>query len=262
MTQGRTKKLITETAWFAVGNFGSKILSLLLVPLYTNILSTSEYGTIDILTTTIALAVPILTLSVYDAAFRYVMDRNYDSKTILSNAVLIIALSPLLLFLLYPLLGAVLPEVTKYWWYFIAIYVLNSFSTSISYYLKGVDKTNIFALQGIIHTFVYAGLNVLFLAVLHLRIEGYFISQIIAYFVAVVFMFIAGGLYKDVSLKYLDRNILKEMLKYSLPLIPASVAWWIMTSIDKYMLLYMCGSSANGLYGIAQKIPTIISTLT
>ena len=74
-------------------------------------------------------------------------------------------------------------------------------------------------------------------------------------------MIAAGGLRSDISLNFMDIPLLREMLRYSLPLIPASVAWWIMTSIDRYMLLYMCGAEANGLYSVAHKFPTVISVV-
>ena len=80
MSNSRTKNLVKETAWFAIGNFGSKILSLLLVPLYTNILTKGEYGSVDILNTTISLAIPLLTLSLQDAAFRYALDRRQKTN--------------------------------------------------------------------------------------------------------------------------------------------------------------------------------------
>ena len=65
MAENRTKRLLKETAWFAFGNFGSKLLSLILIPFYTNILTTSEYGTVDIITTTINLAIPIGVLHIH-----------------------------------------------------------------------------------------------------------------------------------------------------------------------------------------------------
>ena len=58
-----------------------------------------------------------------------------------------------------------------------------------------------------------------------------------------------------------ESTFLENEVSHSLPLIPASVAWWIMTSIDRYMLLYMCGAEANGLYSVAHKFPTVISVV-
>lgn len=262
MSNSRTKNLVKETAWFAIGNFGSKILSLLLVPLYTNILTTSEYGSVDILNTTISLAIPLLTLSLQDAAFRYALDKEANSKSVISDCFFVTILSPLILLLLYPVINYFLPVITQYWWYFFCIYAFNSVSSVLACYLKGINKSNIFAIQGIIHTFVFAMSNIILLVVVKMGVEGYLLSLLLSHVASCVFMIVAGGVNSHISLRNADFHLLKEMLIYSMPLIPASVAWWIMTSIDKYMLLYMCGTDANGLYSVAHKLPTIISVIT
>lgn len=261
MSNSRTSNLIKETAWFAIGNFGSKILSLLLVPLYTNILTTNEYGTFDIISTTISLAIPLLTLSLQDAAFRYAMESGIRKEAVISDCLLVTIASPILLLLFYPLINCILPVLTAYWWYFFAIYVFNSISSVLSCYLKGIGKSNIFAIQGIIYTFVFSSANVVFLLFVKLGVEGYLLSLLLAHIFSCVYMIAAGGLRSDISLNFMDMPLLREMLRYSLPLIPASVAWWIMTSIDRYMLLYMCGAEANGLYSVAHKFPTVISVV-
>lgn len=262
MANNRTKTLFKETAWFAFGNFGSKVLTLLMVPLYTNILTTKEYGNLDILTTTISLAIPVLTLSLQDAAFRYSFETGIEKKAVLSDCLIVTVLSSLVLFLLYPILYYFLPIITTYWWFFFGIYFFNSISSVLSCFLKGIGKSNIFAIQGIIHTLFFVLSNILFLVFLKMRIKGYLLSVLISHMASVIYMFIAGGVIRDISVRFFDNSLLRVMLLFSIPLIPASVAWWIMSSIDRYMLLYMCGPEANGLYSVAHKLPTVITTLS
>ena len=262
MTEGRTKKLVKETGWFAIGNFGSKILTLLLVPLYTNILSTGEYGTIDIISTTINLLIPVLTLEMASGIFRYSLDRNYDTKRVANSCILITAASSLALLLIYPLIRWLLPGVAEHWWFFFCIYAFGSMSTILSSFMKGIDKSHIFAIQGIIYTFVFATCNIAFLLLFRLGIRGYLLSLICAHASSCVFMVAAGRVKDYFSFSSLDGSLTKDILRYSAPLIPAAVAWWIMSSIDRYMLLYMCGEDANGLYGVAHKLPSIITVLT
>lgn len=261
MSDSRTKTLFKDTAWFAIGNFGSKVLSLLLVPLYTNILSTGEYGQADILNTTVNLAVPILTLSVQDAAFRFALDKNSDKDSVFANCFYISVLSPLLLLLFYPILNLFLPTVTEYWWFFFAIYLGHSLAGLMGNYLKATNRSNVFAIQGIIYTFIFAGSNVYFLVFLKIGIFGYLLSFVLGYIVSCLYMFVAGKLYSCISWAKINRALTKEMLKYSLPLIPAAVAWWVMSSIDRYMLLYMLGEDSTGIYSVAHKIPTIVTTV-
>ena len=51
MKESNYKKLVYNTAIFAIGNFGSKVLTFLIVPLYTYVLTTAEYGVIDLFIT-------------------------------------------------------------------------------------------------------------------------------------------------------------------------------------------------------------------
>ena len=77
------KKLGTNIGLFAISSFGTKILNLVLVPLYTNCLSTAEYGTADLLTTILQLAIPIFTLNIAGAVIRFLLDKNSDDTLIL-----------------------------------------------------------------------------------------------------------------------------------------------------------------------------------
>lgn len=262
MAQERTKKLLKETGWFAIGNFGSKILSLLLVPLYTNVLSTNEYGTLDIIATTITLLIPVLTMEMANGIFRFAMDKECDTKSVATDCLAITVLSSLLLMILYPLINWALPTVTDYWWFFFATYFFNSISSVLSMFMKGIDKSHIFAIQGVLYTFVFAGCNILFLVIFKWGIIGYLLSLICAHVSSCLFMFIAGKVMDYISPASFNVGLLKEILTYSAPMVPAAVAWWIMSSIDKYMLLYMCDTEANGLYGVAHKLPSIITVLT
>lgn len=257
----RTLSLIIDTVWFAIGSFGSKILAFMLVPLYTDILTTSEYGVADIIFTTVELAVPVFMLSVHDAVFRYAMDKEYDKNEVLSSSLIIVLTSPVILLAFYPLLRYLLPDITEYWWYFWMIFILNGLVGLMGNFLKATDRTKLYALQGILYTFAYATSNILFLAIFKIGLKGYLLSFLIGSSVSIIFMFFAGKMYRSVSFRLINKSLLKSMLRYCIPLIPASVAWWVMASIDKYMLLYMCGSEANGLYSVAHKIPTIITTV-
>ena len=78
----RYKYLIKNTGVLTISNFSSKILTFLMVPLYTNVLTTAEYGTYDLSISTVSLLTPILSLNVVDGVMRYSMDARYDLSLI------------------------------------------------------------------------------------------------------------------------------------------------------------------------------------
>lgn len=76
MSENNYKKLVYNTAIFAVGNFGSKILTFLIVPLYTYVLTTAEYGTIDLFITSLGMVIPFSTMMVNEALIRFVLGKR------------------------------------------------------------------------------------------------------------------------------------------------------------------------------------------
>ena len=256
------KRLATDTILFAISNFGSKFLILLLVPLYTSVLSTEEYGISDLITTTVNLLYPILTLAICEAVLRYAMQKDTDPKLVLKNALWLVVISSVLLCFAKPLVSLVLKELCDYWWYFVLIYFLYNLHLCLANYTKAIDKTRLFAIQGITQTVFVILSNIVLLLKFKMGIHGYIISIIVGYCAAIIIMIISGKYAFLFKFSKIDFSLMKEMLTYSIPMIPAILSWWINTSADKYMIIAFIGISASGLYSVAHKIPTIVITVT
>jgi len=113
-----------------------------------------------------------------------------------------------------------------------------------------------------VYTAAFIISNIVFLSVFRKGLSGYFYSYIISYFCSCVFMLISSRLYFINICFKVDKGLFLSMLKYSIPYIPAAISWWINSSADKYMLIWIVGTGANGVYSVAQKIPTIITAIT
>ena len=70
------RELIKNTIIVAIGKFSTQIISFLLLPLYTSILTTSEYGIYDFLITVAVFLVPMITLLLEESMFRFLMDAD------------------------------------------------------------------------------------------------------------------------------------------------------------------------------------------
>ena len=75
---------------FSISGFVPKILSLILVPLYTSYLTTAEYGISDLITVTVTLLIPIFTLGIQDAVMRFALDEKYIKSDVFTIAIKII----------------------------------------------------------------------------------------------------------------------------------------------------------------------------
>lgn len=251
------KKLINNSFIFALGNLGTKLIVFFLIPLYTYYLTTSEFGLVDLLTTTISLLIPLITLSVFDSVLRFVMDKNYDKSSVLINAIVVAIIGNALLLSIYPILLLILPFHGMLL-YFYLLLLLQSVNSIFMQYIRAKGFIKLFAVSGIVNAFTLLFANIVFLVIYNMGIEGYLFSLIIASIVSSLFIFIMGELWSDLQLCKINIKLAKEMLKYSIPLIPNALMWWIMGFSDRYIITYYLGLSATGLYAVATKIPSIL----
>ncbi len=253
-------KLAQNTSIFFIANFGSKILTFLLVRFYTELVSPEEYGVIDLLNTITGLAFPIVTLCVTEAVLRFSIDEKDNRGKILTNGLMVAMVGNLLFVLSAPVFLRIDVFSENVIWIYL-LTITTSLQAIVSHFSRGIGKTKLFAAAGLLHTALQIGLNILLLLVFSLGIKGYFIASVLANTITSVVVFVSGGLHKYI-VRNVDKKYLKMMLIYAMPLIPNSVFWWIMQFADRYVITYMMSASANGLYAVANKIPTIITTIS
>lgn len=255
------KKLGKNFGLLTIGNFSSSLLSFLFVPLYTAVLSTEEYGLVDLLTVTISLSFPILTLVISESVMRFCLEKENNGKQIFSIGFYITTAGCLLMLLLSGILF--LTPLKDVYWYFILHFVFQAFYTAIAQYVKGQEKIQAYAIGGLLNTASVIGCNLLFLLVFKIGIHGYLLSMIIGHAVAILFYLIITKSWTClIPVSKLDRRLLAAMLMYSCPMILNSVSWWISNSSDKYILSFFHGLDENGIYAVAYKIPSVLSIVT
>lgn len=256
----KNKYLIKNFGVFAIGSFGSKILAFLLVPLYTTVLNTDDYGSVDIVVSTVSLLAPILLLSVFDAVLRFGMDPDYRNEDVLSTAFNIALKGNMLLIFFSLLLGGVRAfGISKEYLIFLCAYfMIDTFNQIFNLHLKTVNKATIIAVGGIANTFISCMLNVLLLLVFKWGIVGYMVSNTLGGLVQLLYQLWFGEIYKDIKI-YGYKNLSKPMLTYSYPLIPNSISLWLNNACDRYILTLFTSMAEIGVYSIAYKIPTILA---
>lgn len=254
----RRKKLIRNSFIFTLGNLGSKLIAFIMLPLYTYTLSTSEFGTVDLLITTVNLFLPIVSLSIGDAIFRFSMDHSENASRVLSNGVAILSVLSLGTVLLSPLFFFFkIPYVPI----FLLILIASVFFTAFQNFSKAIGKSLIFAVSGIINAFTFATLNLVFLWFLRLKVSGYLAAYFIGILVALIYVFLSLKAWRYIDLQSLRLFEIKRMLRFSLPLIPNSLAWWLSNDANRFFILKFVGVGANGVFAVANKIPSVVNVI-
>lgn len=127
-------------------------------------------------------------------------------------------------------------------------------------FIRAEGHTTLYAVQGLLNTALYIALNVLFLMAFCWGVMGYLLSTVAADCLSALFLICRERLWRQ--LRPAPRAApWRQMLAYCVPLIPTAVFWWIMGVSDRYLVKWFVGSVANGIYAVAYKIPTILTSL-
>ncbi len=264
MSKVNYKKLGNDTIAFGFSNIASKVISYFLLPLYTSVLSTEEFGFADTLLTFVNLLYPILTLSISEALLRFTIDEDDTAKRneYITVTFGIVALSTLVLWSIKGIAGLYNSMLKDYWIYVVLLYLGFNIEKCTTYYTKAIGKTRLVAVSGVFNTVLLISSNLLLLLVFKIGMMGYIFSMILSYYGTAFFEIVVGRLWKNVRLCKFKKQTVVSMLSYSTPMIVTIIAWWINTTADKYIIELSLGIGARGLYAAAYKIPTIISSIT
>ena len=254
------KTLVSNTALISLGTFGSKLLVFLMVRFYTGYLTTAEYGTADLIQQTANLLLPVISVGITDGVFRFAIDSAGDRKSVFSGGLYTITLGGLLFLVIAPLL-MLTHQFDGYIWLIILYTMASCYHSLCSKYIRARGSTAFFAIQGIVNTSIVIVLNILFLAVFSFGITGYVLSVAIADALSTLLIVVREKLWRDVTTK-VDKTILKDLLKYSIPMIPATIFWWVTSVSNRYFVNGFFGAEANGIYAVAYKLPNLLTLVS
>ncbi len=260
----RYARLLTNTAVFSAGKLLSKLLVFCMTRLYTAYLSPADYSTADLIANMANLLIPFACVGISEGIFRNAAAKDGDKEAFFTNGLVVLGAGSLVFLggtlvclCLSPLFN-LFSFLEGYTW-LVVLYVLSAnLHSVVSQYLCAIGRTKLFAAQGILNTALVIGLNVLFLPVLGLGVEGYVLSTVVADFLTTVFLFFFTRLWRAVKPKTVSWATIRTMLRFCLPLVPTTIFWWITGVSDRYMVAEMQSPDINGLYTAAYKIPTLL----
>lgn len=259
----KKKQLAKNTIIIFFGKVCTQLISFFLLPLYTSYLSTKEYGLVDLIQTYVTLLVPIITMELEMSIFRYLVDsrgKEKDTKKLISNNFFVLGISLTIFSILYVIVTCFVD--IPFRWLILVDIIVCVLSGNFLQIARGFGKTVDFSISCILTGLTTVLSNIILICVFHMGAEGMIISMALANFICSLYLFIRLKLFSKINIKLKDTKLLKEMYKYSIPLVPNGISWWIVNVSDRTIISFILGSGANGLYAISNKFPTIISSLT
>ncbi len=259
----RGSKFIKDLLVYAIGNLGSKLITFLMMPLYTYFIhNPNDYGYYDVCLTAVFLLLPFETLQMRDGAFRFLLDTDNERQRqriitfVYRTLGFMVGVSTLVTMLL-----AALTQLDYLWATFALLVAMSAYDV-ITQVARGLGNNKAFVTAGLISSFGISALSIVFLAFMGMGIEGVFLANILARIMAVAYL----ELKMHIFARYFSRSadwhaVGRGLVRYTLPLLPGSLCWWLMQSSDRWFIMHYLGLDVNGVYAVATKFTGIIQTL-
>ena len=259
----KESKLFKNTVIIAIGNICTKCISFFLLPLYTSILTTEEYGKVDLVATYVTLLTIILTLQFEQGLFRFLIEarENEDKKIkyITTTLISIFFVTGIFAVVTTSILVKIKYEFTFYLIMWTVISVINSLIIQIP---RGIGDNATYTKGSFISASLNVIFNALFIAVFKLGMKSLLISSVLSLALSVMYVFLKLKVWQYINLKMFSKEYFIEISKYSLPLIPYTLCWWVISASDRIIINLFIGTAANGIYAAAYKFPSLFRMIT
>lgn len=254
---GSLVRFIKTSSIYLIGNVLIKAIAFFMLPVYTKFLNPTEYGTYDVNIAYITFLSSALFLDIWSGVLRYMFDFSDDDKMkpIVSGTV-IFCISAVIYTVMTFAIGDIM-SIDYIFWVFLYGLTMN-FQQFLAYIARGYAKNALFAVGGFIGAVVTMGLNIIFIAVLHLGYEYLYIASIVGAICNIILLSNGVSFLKIIKYQNYNLQLTKELFVFSLPLTINSISWWFLNAFNRVILSEKLSPAANGLYAVANKFSSIV----
>lgn len=257
----REKQLAKNTLIITVGKICTQLITFFLLPLYTGILSTEEYGIVDLLNTLVSLLLPIVTFQVEQAMFRELIEvrtKENKKKGIISTGVITVIFQCFLFLILFAIIS---PFVNNDYKIFLATNVITYIFLSLFQQIaRGLGDNKRYAIGSFLSALFTIIFNVLFIAVIRLGATGMLLGTLLGQLLSVLYLFFSLKLYNYIKIHKYKKIIIKKLWKYSIPLIPNAISWWVFNASNRVITSTFLGVAENGILAASLKFSSVFIT--
>lgn len=256
----REKELAKNTIILSIGKFLPRVLTLVTLPILTGNLTKKEFGIYDLISTLIMLLIPISTLQIQSAAFRFLIDcrnKTNESKKIISNIVFVtlIGMCFVAIIIVSPILNYDFSIRVALAVYFICDGLYVTFS-QIS---RGLGDNKAYTISSIVLSVVSCLGIVYVLCFWKQGLLGVIYIHALSNALASIVLLYKDKIYAYIHWAEVSKSTLKKLLSYSWPMVPNNLSSWILKLSDRLVITAVLGLEANAVYAAANKVPNLLS---
>ena len=254
------KNIIKNTMILSIGNFLTKAVSFFLLPLYTSVLSKADYGISDLIQNISYLLIPFIGLQIGSGLFRFIINKNdkEERKEIVSFCFFILLIISIVFLIIMFVINKLLS--IPYSGLFSLYFISMLFSEFVSRLLRGLRKDTLYAACSFLNTLIYIILNLFFILNLKMGGESIIISLSLGSIISGIIFLSLIKVWELIDLRSINKEKGKEILSYSIPLIPNAISWGIVNVSDRVIISKFLNVAENGIYAVANKFPVIFTT--
>lgn len=258
-----TKKLLDGAIIYFIGNALTQLMSLMLLRFVTGHIASEDYGYYNLVVTVSNLVIPFVTLQLTDAIFKFFIrsESEDERKKYFSVTMLMFIISTIVIVLGVLLLDAFFLKIEHP--ILVTLYmVANTFYVLYHRIVRSLGRNKVYVSGNLIKTASYLLLQIFLIYCFNFGVETLFLSTIISEIIFLIYAEIRVHSFKLFSVKSIEFGVLKSMLKFSVPLIPNAVFWWLTSSVNTMIVSYKCGLDINGIYTVANKFSGVLTMVT
>lgn len=262
------KRLANNTLLFAISNFSAKLLSIVLQPYITFAMGqVEEVGITKLVQNIGSLLIPLVSMGVSYAIIRFGLDEKVKKGAVFTDGLLTILAGFAIMLCCYPLLRFI-PLFAEYAPFLYVHVLVSCLRTWCTQFVRSRQLNRLVAVDGVLCSATNLGFTILFLSGFHMGAKGYVLAIICSDALSALFVFCIAGLGRYLRPRFHSMTLWKQMLAYSLPMVPAQISFWVINASDLFFVQAMCGGYKDqtgeywtGLLGVGYFLPTILSVL-
>lgn len=260
MSNNKYRTLASNIVILGIGQFGSKLLVYVMLNFYTSMLGEAAYGDLNNIINAASLFISVFTLSIADGVLRFALEKNNDGKGVFSIGINVVLCGMFVFAAFTPLVGLI-PMLKGYEWLVFIYVFMGAVKEICAIYVRARHSVTIYAIDGIVTTVSMIIYSLVFMGIFKLGLAGYVFAVVLGDFTSLVFLGVTTKLFKEYRPFRNDPVLRWSMIRYSTPLMPTMIMWWIINVSDGFMVTAYLGSAANGLYGVAYKFPNLATVI-
>lgn len=253
----KEKELIRNTIILAIGTMLPKVAVFITLPIYTKYLTQTEYGVYDLIATIVSLIIPIITLQIQLAVFRHLIGEKelVAKKRIITTSLVFVTFTSCITVLLALFLFRDVSWGLKIT--IIIYFILDTYKLLILQISRALNYNKHYAISSIIDSFANLILVIPFIVFWNLGLQGLLLSITLSTLIGLLYLIKKCNIKEYVDFRLYSKESLIDLLKYSVPMIPNTVSWWIVNTSDRLIITGFLGIDKNAIYAASNKIPSI-----